>query len=97
MYYVFGKAIISFALNACYFLMEFMPLVSSTSHASTKFVKQELLYKKLQELRKNICDEFDVPPHTIASTKTLIDIAKTRYMNYSLIFVVFCVLCHLQT
>ena len=52
---------------------------------------QELLYKKLQELRKNICDEFDVPPHTIASTKTLIDIAKTRYTNCSFIFIVFCV------
>ena len=43
---------------------------------------QELLYKKLQELRKNMCDEFDVPPHTIASTKSLIDIAKTRLVNH---------------
>ena len=40
---------------------------------------QELLYKKLQELRKDICDELDVPPHTVASTKSLIDITKMRY------------------
>jgi len=60
------------------FLVDFDVNKSEVENNERETKLQELLYKKLQELRKNICDEFDVPPHTIASTKTLIDIAKTR-------------------
>ncbi|XP_065072165.1 bifunctional 3'-5' exonuclease/ATP-dependent helicase WRN-like [Rhopilema esculentum] len=39
---------------------------------------EELLYKKLHQMRKEICDDLDVPPHIVASTKSLIDITKSR-------------------